>query len=224
VPGVSDSATDSASALAFELFDDSADSFALAVSPVGTPSAVSIAQGIARQKSSILPGSISASGEASGALTLTASVGSSASAEGESLLDLTFTVGVPSSYTLAGFLNTQAIVTGGASIPTLENDLLFENLDNSTVLFQSLTDDESFSLVGILSPGKYRLTASASVEAEQLSSPNFDQTVYGLSSFEFSLQLKPSTVPDSGGGLVGLAAIALGIFAFWQNRGKQVHS
>jgi hypothetical protein len=220
VAGDSNSESDSALAPAFDPFDVEIDPLAIAIGS----GEITIAQGVARQHSSLLPGSVSASGEASTSLALLTFTGGSASSDGDSLFDLVFTLGALSSFTFAGSVDTQAIVTGGASIPLFANDIIFTDVDNATVLFQTLTQDESFNLAGILSPGTYRLTAAAGIEAEQLSNPNSARTVAGTSSFEFNLRLRPSTVPDSGGGLVGIAAVALGVFALWQTRGKQVRS
>jgi hypothetical protein len=214
VVGDFDAASDSASALGFEPFDVDVSPVAIAISATD----VAIAEGAARQQSSLLGGSVSASGEASSALTLLPVDGGSAFAEGVSIFDLVFTIDTLSSYTLAGTVDSTAIVTGGAAIPVLENEISLSDVINSTVLFQTLTQDESFSAAGIIAPGTYHLTAWASADAEQVSSLSFARTVYGISSFELSLQVTSRTVPDSGGGLIGLAVIALCGFGMWQNK------
>jgi len=189
---ISNSDSDSAAAADFAPFAATVDPLAVTVAEVQ----VAISQGVARQDSSLGAASVSASGEASAALTLTAGGNGSASADAASLFEFLFFVDSASSFLLTGSLDTQAIVTGGAAIPLLLNDLLFEDVDNSVVLFQALTNDESFSVNGLLQPGSYRLSASARIAADQASSLVAARTVSGLSSYEFVLDVVPVPVPE----------------------------
>jgi len=198
-----DSANDFSPFLA-EVQSEAADFFA-------PPLALRLGQGTAKQDSKIGPIVISAKGEASVQLTLIPGSisGGSSRAEAESGFDVTFSVDVPSLYFLTGLLDTQAITVGGAAVPNLNNDLSFWDLDGSTLLFRSLTDDESFSVSGLLEPGHYRILANAGVSANQASAINQTRSVTGLSSFE--LRLLVTNVPESNsvlawiglGGLVG---------------------
>jgi hypothetical protein len=116
-------------------------------------------------------------------------------------------VDVLSSYTLAGSIDTQAIVTGGAGLPSLSNEVILEDVDNALILFESLTDDELFSISGLLNPGNYRLRASAGIVANQSSSLTASRTVEGTSSFDLDLQLTPRGVPEPGTAVLVLGAL-----------------
>jgi hypothetical protein len=209
----SDIEEDQAVASDFGSFVASVDPQAVAVSGAN----FAIAQGVASQSSSIGANAVSAQGEASLSLTQPSSgAGSSAVAEGDSFFELLFMVDVVSSFLLNGSVDTQAIVTGGASLPTLSNAVILEDLTNALILAQALTVDEAFSLSGLLNPGtSYQLRASAQIFANQGSSDSQDRTVSGMSSFDFDLQLTPQTVvgvPEPGTAFLmfgGLAALAL---------------
>lgn len=157
-----------------------------------------ISEGRANQTSNIGSNAVSAQGEASLSITVPSSgTGTSAVASGDSVFELTFMVDVLSSFELTGMVDVQAIVTGGASLPTLGNVVRLEDLDQSAILYETLTDDQAFTVNGWLNPGTtYRLRASALVDANQPSSNTTDRTVSGLSSFEVDLQLVPQGVPE----------------------------
>jgi hypothetical protein len=181
-------------AAGFGSFDAEVDPLAVAISGAN----IAIAQGVANQSSSIGANAVAAEGEASLALTLPSSgAGSSAAAGGDTFFELLFMVDVVSSFVLSGSVDTQAIVTGGAGLPALVNTVILEDVSNASVLFAALTDDEAFSVSGLLNPGiSYRLRASAGFDANQQSSNAQDRTVSGISSFALDLQLTPETVND----------------------------
>lgn len=195
-------------------------SFGDSASAVAAPSAVAAsAAGSADQTSDLGSSQISGRGSAGIALTLPVTTGSlSASADGTSSFVVTFSVDVLSSYTLAGNVDTLAIVTGGASLPTLANMVLFESISGGTTIFETLTDDEVFSLSGVLQPGDYRLTASSHVEALQPAGSSA-RSVSGSSSFDFTFEVTPAdTVPEpSVPALLAAAAVAA---AFARRRTK----
>lgn len=207
VTGDSESDSDNVAAAGLGLFDGVVDALTVAIAG---PSVV-IADGVANQLSSIGTNSAVAQGEASVSMTLLPQSGSSASATGNSFFELLFMVDVLSSYALDGSVVTQTIVAGGADLPSLSNEVILENVDNAVILFEALTNDETFSISGLLSPGNYRLLASAGIDANQLSSLTDVRIVAGISSFDLDLQLTPQGVPEPGtvflmlGGLAGLA-------------------
>lgn len=192
--GTPDIEDDQASATAYAPFAAQVQPKATAVG--GTSFA--IAQGAASQSSSIGSNGVVAEGTASLLLTVPSSgAGASAAAGGDSSFELTFIVDVLSSFSLSGAVDTQAIVSGGATLPTLDNAVWLEDLDQAFVLFTTLTDDQTFSVSGWLNPGTtYRLRASASTGANQASSNTLDRTVSGLTSFDLDLQLVPQAVPE----------------------------
>lgn len=208
VSGDSDSDSGSLSAVGFGPFDATVDPLAVAIARTD----VGIAQGIGKQTSSIGTNSISALGEASVSLTLLPQSGATAAAKAASFFDVLFTVDTLSSYLLAGSVDTLAIVTGGASLPLLGNDVILEDVDGALVLFATATNDEPFSVAGSLSPGSYRLRVSADITADQGSSVTNSLVVNGTSSYEVSLRLTPEvSVPLPASSflvLIGLAAIA----------------
>jgi hypothetical protein len=123
---------------------------------------------------------------------------------------------VSSSFVLNGAVDTQAILTGGASLPISSNTVILEGLGNASILFETLTDDQTSSASGLLSPGTtYRLRAAAEIDANQASSNTQDRTVSGITSFDLDLQLTPrpvNGVPEPGTAVLlfgGLAALAL---------------
>lgn len=175
--------------------------FAAQVQPMAVAASggsFAIAQGAASQSSSIGSNVVVALGTASLSLTVPSSgAGASAAAGGDSFFELSFMVDVLSSFALSGAVDTQAIVSGGASLPTLGNVISLEDLDQALILFTTLTDDQTFSVSGWLNPGTtYRLRASASIDANQASSNTQDRTVSGLTSFDLDLQLVPQAVPE----------------------------
>lgn len=193
------------SALDFSFFNEEVAPLSLAIQGAQ----VSIAQGVGKQVSGIADFGIAGSGEASVSLTLLPGPGASAEASGQSLFDVVFTITKLSNFILSGSLDTQAIVTGGATIPALSNDFLFEDVDNSLTLFDSLTQDEAFSLSGVLAPGTYRLYAVAEVDATQAASLTTARTVSGISSFDFDFRIATVLIPEPG--TLGTAAAVLGL-------------
>lgn len=199
------------SAPGFGLFDEAVSPLALAIDSSGLPVSVVVSQGVAKQVSTLSLTSFAAQGEASVSLTLTPAAGSSAEASGESLFDVFFSVDLPSHFVISGFVDTQAILTGGAGLPALDNEVSLTRTDDNTLIFSSTTNDESFSQFGLLNPGTYRLWAQATVGAMQFSSPTDTRTVNGISAFEFRMLV--TGVPEtstylSALGLVGLIAMA----------------
>lgn len=205
---------DSASAPDFSPFLAEVDPLAIIISGAE----VVFAQGVAQQNSVIGSSIVSASGAASASTTLLSGVTKRGTASAESMFDLVFSVADPSTVSLVGFVDTQAIVTGGASLPLLSNELFLYDLGNDLMLFQTLTHDEFFSWNGLLDPGIYRLFASADSYADQLSSASTARTVVGLSSYELELSLATVPIPESS---TILGAAGLGLlcgFTWWIRR------
>jgi hypothetical protein len=201
---------DDAAAADFGSFVAMVDPQAVAVSG----STFATAQAIASQSSSIGANTVLAQGEASLSLTLPSSgAGASAAGDADSFFELLFMVDVLSSFVLNGSVDTQAIVTGGASLPALSNLVILEDLDNASILFSTLTDDEAFSLSGVLNAGTaYRLRSSAGIDGNQQTSNTQDRTVFGLTSFDLDLQLTPRTVPEPGTFFLLLGGLAASAF------------
>jgi hypothetical protein len=191
IGSTSDTDSDSATAPGFGSFSDQATASAL-VAPA-TAALVASGDGNATQASDHGSTFVNASGGANGSLTLSANSGS-ASATGNSLFELVFTLDGPATYSLTGDVDTLAIVTGGAAIPTLSNNVSLEDVVSSTILFQTLTEDEAFTLSGSLPVGTYRLVASANASANQQGSASVARTVFGESTFSFQF-----TVADQNG-------------------------
>jgi hypothetical protein len=157
-----------------------------------------LARGTARQTSEFDATVISASGEAQTTLALDATTlaPNQVAATARSSFVLEFALDVLSIYTLIGTVDNSAVVQGGASLPTLANGVLFEALDTSTTLFETLTDDEAFSLSGTLGPGSYRITAFADSQALQMSGALF-RSVTGNNTFNLVFEATPVGVPVS---------------------------
>jgi hypothetical protein len=205
--GLNDSDSDSAAAADFAPFVATVDPLAV----TAAEGQVAIAQGVSQQDSTLGASSIAAEGEVSVAMTLTAGANGSASADAASLFEFLFTVSSVSNFLLAGNVNTSAIVTGGAAIPLLLNDVTFEDVDDSVVLFQTLTNDEAFSISGLLQPGSYRISASAQVAGDGASADSNARTINAVSSYGFTLDLTDVQVPEPAAPallLLGLAGIA----------------
>ena len=207
VGGSPDSDSALAAAPDFGAFNGSIAPSAVALSAASGQSAS--ATGSASQVSSLGTSSVSADSTAQALLGLTAGENGSAAANPSSVFEFVFDIAEASSYALTGSVNTQAIVTGGAGIPSLLNDLLFENVTTSTTLFQTLTNDESFSISGLLDPGRYRLSASATVDASQASVSANARTVTGISSYAFTLDVTSTSVPEPASLALVLTALAL---------------
>lgn len=206
LPGSTPGDSDSDAALGFGTFN-------ALVQPQATATwerLVATAQGTGSQNSFLGATHVTAQGEAGTSLSLPDFDGGSASARGESLFDFQFTLASPALFSLSGTLDTQAVVSGGATIPALDNDLIFEDLDNASVLFAPLTDDESFTLNGSLGPGTYRLFAMAKVEASQASSSVNDRTVSGKSSFDLDFRISPIPEPGTATAAILLAVLGSG--------------
>jgi hypothetical protein len=147
------------------------------------------AQGRAEVDVTIGAGLLAASGSTSLSLDLPAGApgGSSARASGSLTARWTFDVLVDSLFTLAGRLDTVAATSGNVPLPTVGNVLLLVRLDVPELLFDALTDDEVFSVGGVLPAGSYRLSAEAGVSA----SNRFAGSATAQSLYEFRLELTP---------------------------------
>lgn len=209
VAGTSDSDTDAKAAPGFGPFAESSTSFSSATSAAS--GAVAAAQGDASQDSSIGPAQISARGEAGAGLTVIWAP-ATALAQASSLFDVTFSLAADSDFSLSGTLDTLAIMTGGAPVPSLVNQLYLREVGGA-FLFQSLTSDEAFSVSGLLEASKtYRIYAEATVNGAVAGDDSLTRTATGLSSFEFDLLVTPRSgtpVPDgdAGVGLLGVGAL-----------------
>ena len=206
--GLNDSDGDSAAAADFTPFVATVDPLAV----TAAEGQVAVAQGVGQQDSTLGGSSIAAKGEASVAMSFTAGANGSASADAASLFEFLFTVSSVSNFLLAGNVDTVAIVTGGAAIPLLLNDVTFEDVDASVVLFQTLTNDQAFSISGLLQPGSYRISASAQVAGDGASAAGTARTISAVSSYEFTLDVTGVPVPEPAAPallLLGLAGLAL---------------
>jgi len=161
--------------------------------PPGTT--VGSATGTAAQTASTGPSLISAEGSAQASLLLGIGTAGSVTADASSTYAVDFSLAAPSAYTLSGTVDTQAIVTGGAAIPALDNRVRLLNLDTSLVLFETLTRDETFVLNGVLGPGNYRLLAFATGDASQAYGA-VNRSVSGVSSFSVDLAVQSNSVPE----------------------------
>jgi|GEM_PF-2071370 len=212
VGNVVDLQAGSTSAPDFSLFNAVVDPLAVAVGG----GQVAIAQGVASQISSLNLKSVLAQGTTSVGLTLTPPTGGAATASANSVFQYEFTLTVPSNYWLTGLVDTVAVVTGGAALPIFSNNVLFEDLGQASILFDSATFDEAFSLSGVLDPGTYRLSASASVMGSQLSDATTSRTVTGISSFEFDFKTK--NLPESNTTAASIVLGALGGISWLRRR------
>lgn len=172
------------------------------------PPALLVAVGSASQASSIGLNGFSASGSAEVTLTLLPNRTGSAGADGLSYFQYEFSIATPKTYTLWGSVDSEAITTGGGLIPQIANELIFEDVSNNVVLFSTLTDDEAFSVNGVLAPGTYRVTASSELSGLQLPSATLTRTVSGMGTFDF--RFRAQNVPESGTGAAGMLLGALG--------------
>lgn len=207
IPGQSDSDSATAAAPDFGAFNGSIAPGAIAQSAASGQTAGST--GAATQTSSLGSGSVSADGTVQAKLGLTAGANASAAADASSVFEFVFDITAASTYTLTGSLNTQAILSGGADLPSLLNDFAFENITTSTTLFQALTNDEAFSLSGLLNPGRYRLSASATADASQASILANARNVDATSSYSFILDVGSSQVPEPESLLLALTALTM---------------
>lgn len=187
----------------FGVFDSAVEP--LAVAFLGRD--IAIVQGVANQYSVLGLSSFVARGEASVSMTLTPVVGASGSATGSSTFEVRFYVGEPSLFSLSGVLDTQAILTGGASVPFLDNEVGLERTDDNTLIFESGSNDTVLAEAGPLIPGNYRFWASAEVDASQASIVSGPRTVAGIS--EFDLQLMVMGIPETSTylSMLGLAGV-----------------
>lgn len=134
--------------------------------------------------------------------------GSSTDASGAATGRWTFDVLVDSLFTLDGLVDTETVQTGIVNLLQATNVIQLLRLDVPTVvLFSTLSDDEAFSVSGVLPAGTYRLMTEAKVDART----RFAGSAQADSRYEFSLQLTPLAVPEPAGtGLVALALVLLG--------------
>lgn len=207
VPGNSDNDADAATAPDFSPFNGSIAPSASALLATSGQSAG--ATGTATQVSTLGTGAVSAASTVQAQLGLTAGANGAAAANPTSVFEFVFDIIETSNYALTGSVDTQAVLIGGADLPTALNDLLFENITTSTTLFQALTNDEAFSLSGILNPGRYRLSASASVDASQVSNAANAMSVNATSAYSFTLDVTTSPVPEPASLALVLMALAL---------------
>lgn len=209
IAGSTDSDSDTASAPDFGLFDESIAPDALV--QLAASGQTASATGTASQVSSLGSNSVTSSGSARAQLGLTPGTNGSAEASASSVFEFVFDIAATSDFALTGTLDTQALLAGGADLPTIVNDLLFENLTTATTLFQALSDDEAFAVSGLLLPGTYRLTASASVNGTQTSTFTSGRSVDAKSTYAFTLDVVTVAVPEPGS--LGLALSALAMMA-----------
>ncbi len=203
--------TDSKSAVGFGVFDEAIEPLALALDLSSTP-LVASAQGVAKQNSVLSLTSFIAQGEASVSLTLLPPAnGLSGEASGESFFEVFFSLDEPMNFSLSGFVDTQAIVTGGSDDPDLENEVALVRTDDNTLIYTSGGNDGALLAGGLLSAGNYRLWAHAEVGASQMSTNLVSRTVSGISEFDFRMVV--TGIPEAGTylsafGLIGLVAVA----------------
>lgn len=202
VRGDSDAQTDGATAPDFGPFNAAVSPLSVAVAG----SDVAIGQGSAGQQSTLGPNVVSVSGGANVSLTILPAGGASASGRGESLFDFEFSLAEQHHFSLLGSVDTLAILTGGASVPALANSVRLLDVDNALVLFETLTDDENFSVAGLLDAGRYRLLASASAEGTEVAGQG-SRTVNALSAFDFSLTVQPVPEPAAAGAAIVLMTL-----------------
>lgn len=137
----------------------------------------------------------------------TVSDGSSTDASATATGRWTFDVLVDSLFTLDGLVDTETVQTGIVNALQATNVIQLLRLDVPTLLFSTLSDDEAFSVSGVLPAGSYRLMTEAKVNART----RFAGSAQADSRYEFSLQLTPLAVPEPAGtGLVALALVLLG--------------
>ncbi len=194
---------DTLSAPDFGLFDAAVSSSAFQANP----SAVFLGVGNASQKSSIGLNGFSALGSVGVNLTLLANRTGSASAEGLSYFQYEFTVTSAKTFSLWGTVDSESIVSGGASVPDIANELVFEDVSNNLVLFSTLTDDEAFSVSGVLAPWTYRVTASSEITGSQVPSATLSRTVSGAGSFDFRFRAQNVPEPATGSAVMLLGAL-----------------
>lgn len=191
-----------AAALDFAPFTEQVEA-SVAIDVAGVPPASSAGRG--SLDSFIGPDQVSALGRASMDVILPAAF--SGFAAGSSGFELVFDVDVLSSYELVGSVDTQAILTGGAPLPTLVNEVVFEDVDGGVELFRTLTLDETFAVGGQLAPGTYRLFTVASVQRSLDSTGSW--AISAESSFDFDLHVtaipEPATAAMLGAALAALA-------------------
>jgi hypothetical protein len=199
------------SAAGFGSFDDAVEPLALAVD-VSPTVLVASAQGVAKQHSVLSLTSFIAKGEASVSLTLLPPAnGLRGEASGESFFEVFFSLDEPMNFSLWGAVDTQAIVTGGADAPDLDNEVALVRTDDNTLIYTSGANDGALLTSGTLSPGNYRLWANAEVGASQSSTNLASRTVSGISEFDFRMVV--TGIPEAGTylsvfGLIGLVAVA----------------
>lgn len=202
---------ESLAAPGFGVFNEAIEPFALAISISGN-ALVASAQGVAKQNSSLGLTAFTAQGVASVSLTLLPpSSVLSGEASAESFFEVFFSIDEPMQFSLSGSVDTQAITTGGAGDPALDNEVALVRTDDNTLIYSSGANDGNLLGSGPLAPGNYRLWAQAEVSATQVSSPLFLRTVSGISEFDF--QMLVSGIPEtstyvSALGLMGLVAMA----------------
>ncbi|HAB17274.1 MAG TPA: right-handed parallel beta-helix repeat-containing protein [Verrucomicrobiota bacterium] len=183
-------------ALDFGPFLGNADSSVFVPLPTGPATS----RGIGLQNSTIGGRLISASGQASLALALPLDPVASASAGARSDFAFTFSLPDPGTVVFAGSVATQLSVSEEASVPLVANEVRLLDTTSSTVISETASGDENFSLTVPLNAGTYQILASASADANQAGSENLTRAVSAQSTFGFTLQYTPVGVLGRGTG------------------------
>lgn len=207
IPGSTDNDSDSSAAPDFGPFNGSVSPNALAQS--ATSGRLAVGDGLASQVSSFSSSTVSADGKAQAKLGLSSGENGAAAASHSSIFEFVFDLIEASIVTLTGTVDTVAVTSGGAGIPSMTNEFLFENVTTSTTLLKTLSDDEAFSLSGLLDPGRYRLSAFATVDASESSIVANARSVDATSSYSFNLSATTNAVPEPASFLLVLTALAL---------------
>lgn len=178
-------------------------SSSVATSQDGSP--LGSATGTGSQQAAVGATQVSVSGSADTTLLLGAATGGGVSARANSSYQLDFSLGVASSYQLTGFVDTQAVAAGGAGIPVLANRVTLVDLGAASTLFDTLTNDEAFSISGLLGPGTYRLVGFADIDASA-GYGSVERSQTGNSSYGFTFTAQPNAAPEPSSLLLVFAA------------------
>ena len=164
------------------------------------------AKGTASQQAAVGGTQVSVSGSADTELALGLATGGGVIARANSSYQLEFSLGSASSYQLTGFVDTQAVATGGAGIPILTNRVTLIDLGTASTLFDTLTYDQAFSANGTLGPGSYRLLGFADIDANAAYDGSLTRSQTATSSYEFTFTVQPNAIPEPSSLLLVMAA------------------